>query len=150
MSSVSMLFRQPRFQAVTRHYRALNITHVNCSVARSELMAISMLASRTTSYLPHHQSVALLQAPINANGRIGFAGLHKEALTDTLCGCRDYSRCGLSQWDKALQCNAFSNWLSPYPSWSLCVLLFALMWYSVLISKHYTGCCRGLCLHVIW
>ena len=28
---------------------------------------------------------------------------------------------GLSQWEKALQSNASSHWLSPYPEWSLTV-----------------------------
>ena len=32
---------------------------------------------------------------------------------------RDQSGDGLSQWEKALLCNAFSHWRSPYPEWSL-------------------------------
>ena len=30
----------------------------------------------------------------------------------------DHSGYGLSQWEKALLCNAFSHWLSTYPEWS--------------------------------
>ena len=33
--------------------------------------------------------------------------------------CRDHSGCRLSQWEEALQCNASSQWLSPYPEWFL-------------------------------
>ena len=32
---------------------------------------------------------------------------------------RVHSGYGLCQWEKALHCNAFSHWLSPYPKWSL-------------------------------
>ena len=38
---------------------------------------------------------------------------------DRVAELRDHSRYGLSQWEKALLCNAFSHWSSPYPEWSL-------------------------------
>ena len=32
---------------------------------------------------------------------------------------RNHSGYGLSQWEKPLQCNIVSRWLSPYPEWSV-------------------------------
>ena len=34
---------------------------------------------------------------------------------DCLLHCEDHSVCGLSRWEEALSCNAFSYWPSPYP-----------------------------------
>ena len=42
------------------------------------------------------------------------AGLKKASLKHW-----DHSGYGLSQWEKALLCNAFSHWPSPYSDWSL-------------------------------
>ena len=39
--------------------------------------------------------------------------------TDRIDHYRDHSGYGLSQWEETLQCNAFSQWLSPYPEWAL-------------------------------
>ena len=33
---------------------------------------------------------------------------------------RDHSVYGISQWERTLQCNVLSHWLSPYTEWSLC------------------------------
>ena len=50
---------------------------------------------------------------------------------------RDNSWYGLSQWEEALLCNAFSHWLSPYPEWDLlmcdislhiCVIFSCMVW----------------------
>ena len=39
--------------------------------------------------------------------------------SNSYCICRDHSKHDLGKWEKALLCNAFSYWPSPYPEWSL-------------------------------
>ena len=41
---------------------------------------------------------------------------HSPEIT-TSYNTRDHSEYGLSQWEEALLCNAFSHWPSPYPEW---------------------------------
>ena len=60
----------------------------------------------------------------------------------------EHYRYGIGQWDKVLQSNALSHWLSPYPEWSMmsspseyCVPSYASLYCCVTIAYIYS--CRG-------
>ena len=85
---------------------------------------------------------------LGGNERTNQVSIEKETAEN-----RDYSGCGLSQWETTLQCNIVSHWLRPYPEWSQERLLMAtkksmpigfLLCYAACCSEHQRAITHGV------
>ena len=89
----------------------------------------SELTNSKLLHVPHFLAEQWVQSYSCQNLHIGL-------LYAVMCFIRNHSGYGLSQWERTLQCNVVSHWMSPYTEWHLSIRP---CYYEIIMRWHWNA-----------